>query len=92
MRDVEHSSRFTKDYRRELKNPNNRDLDDRFIDVIDLLKADQALPIHLNDHPLHGEYADMRSCHIKPDLLIIYMKIGDHTLRLVRMGSHSNLY
>lgn len=92
MRGVDHSRRFTKDFRRELKNPNNRDLDDRLIYVVDLLKADLPLPIQFNDHPLHGEYADMRSCHIKPDLSIICMKIGDHTLRLVRMGSHSNLY
>jgi len=32
-----------------------------------------------------------RDCHIKPDLVLIYQKPDGETLRLVRLGSHSEL-
>jgi mRNA interferase YafQ len=92
MRGVELTRQFQKDYRRELKNPNNRDLDDRFLLVVEYLKSDHPLPPRFEDHPLQGEYMDARSCHVKPDLVMIYMKIGEHKLKLIRLGSHSNLY
>jgi mRNA interferase YafQ len=31
-------------------------------------------------------------CHIKPDLLLIYRKPDADTLRLARLGSHSELF
>jgi addiction module RelE/StbE family toxin len=33
-----------------------------------------------------------RECHLKPDLLLVYKKPDDETLRLVRLGSHSELF
>jgi mRNA interferase YafQ len=33
-----------------------------------------------------------RECHLKPDLLLIYRKPDANTLRLARLGSHSNLF
>ncbi|WP_407260327.1 type II toxin-antitoxin system mRNA interferase toxin, RelE/StbE family [Klebsiella pneumoniae] len=33
-----------------------------------------------------------RECHIKPDLLLIYRKSDADTLRLARLGSHSELF
>jgi mRNA interferase YafQ len=33
-----------------------------------------------------------RECHIKPDLLPIYRKPDADTLRLARLGSHSELF
>ncbi|MFN9479146.1 MAG: type II toxin-antitoxin system YafQ family toxin, partial [Betaproteobacteria bacterium] len=30
-------------------------------------------------------------CHVKPDLALIYRKVGDHTIVLARLGSHSEL-
>ena len=32
-----------------------------------------------------------RDCHVKPDLVLIYQKPDADTLRLVRLGSHSEL-
>ncbi|WP_243405510.1 type II toxin-antitoxin system YafQ family toxin [Solimicrobium silvestre] len=43
------------------------------------------------DHPLTGEWKDHRDCHIKPDLVLIYQKTDDSIMRLVRIGSHSEL-
>jgi len=52
---------------------------------------DEALADRHHDHPLSGEWAGFRDCHVKPDLVLIYEKPDDETLRLVRLGSHSEL-
>jgi mRNA interferase YafQ len=39
--------------------------------------------------PCHCPY---RECHVKPDLLLIYRKSDADTLRLARLGSHSELF
>ena len=43
------------------------------------------------DHALTGDSKDHRDCHIKPDLILIYRKLDDAVLQLVRLGSHSEL-
>ena len=43
-------------------------------------------------HGLTGNWAGYRECHMKPDLLLIYSKPEPDTLRLARLGSHSELF
>jgi mRNA interferase YafQ len=40
---------------------------------------------------LSGNWIGFRDCHIKPDLVLIYEKPGPLMLRLVRLGSHSEI-
>jgi mRNA interferase YafQ len=40
---------------------------------------------------LVGSWKGHRDCHIKPDLILIYRKVGTDALELVRLGSHSEL-
>lgn len=91
MREIERSSRFKRDYRREKSGVLGRKLDQLLADVIDMLVADAPLPPRNLDHPLSGEWSGFRDCHIRPDLVLIYEKPDAHTLRLVRLGSHSEL-
>lgn len=59
------------------------------------LMNDRPLPPKYCDHALSGDYRDVRECHIKPDWLLIYDKTGDvqsGELRLIRTGSHSELF
>ena len=44
-----------------------------------------------HDHALSGDWRDHRDCHVKPDLVLIYQQPDAATLRLVRLGSHSEL-
>ena len=60
--------------------------------VVALLVSDKVLPENNRDHALMGDWAGYRECHIKPDLLLIYRKHGTDTLRLARLGSHSDLF
>lgn len=61
-------------------------------EVLNCLCNDLALAEKYRDHALTGEWKDFRDCHIKPDLILIYIKKYDGYLQLVRLGSHSELF
>jgi mRNA interferase YafQ len=59
--------------------------------IITLLVEDNPLPPNAVDHPLIDKLKDGRDCHIKPDLILIYRKPDDNSLKLVCLGSQSEL-
>ena len=91
MRTINYTARFKRDYKREKSGRHGKTLDDLLMNIVRLLAADKPLPRRASDHPLSGEWADHRDCHIKPDLVLIYRKPEAHCLDLVRIGSHSAL-
>ena len=93
MRILERSSAFKRDFKRAMATPKHRqELDFLLSTAITLLLNDRALPQSHRDHALSGDWAGYRECHIKPDLLLIYKKSDSETLRLARLGSHSELF
>ena len=93
MRRIDRASVFKRDFKRLKASPRHRkDLDSLFSAVVGLLLFDQALPESNRDHALGGGWSGYRECHIKPDLLLIYRKPDADTLRLARIGSHSELF
>ena len=91
MRTTNYTARFRRDYKREKSGRHGKSLDTLLMDIVRLLAADKPLPRRNFDHPLSGEWADHRDCHIKPDLILIYRKPDADSLDLVRLGSHSEL-
>ena len=91
MRTIERTGQFKRDYTREAKGRHRGTLDIDLSEAITRLANDQPLASKYNDHPLSGDWKDHRDCHIKPDLILIYRKSDDTSLRLVRLGSHSEL-
>lgn len=91
MRTISYTSRFKRDYRREKSGKHGKLLDRLLHPVFEMLANDEILPKNLVDHPLNGEWADCRDCHVKPDLVLIYRKPDNDTLELIRLGSHSEL-
>ena len=91
MREVRYTHRFKRDYKREQSGRHGKNLNAALMKVVNLLAADTELPCRNFDHPLSGDWADHRDCHIKPDLVLIYRKPDDEYLDLVRLGSHSEL-
>lgn len=91
MRTIDYTGQFKRDYRREKKGRHQSSLDLDLRAAFVLLAADATLPPRYRDHALTGPWSDHRDCHIKPDLVLIYQKPDDDTLRLVRLGSHSEL-
>ena len=91
MRTIERTSRFKRDYRRESRGHHKDDLDERLAVIVNALACDVALDARHHDHGLSGPWTDFRDCHVWPDLVLIYQKPDTRTLRLVRLGSHSEL-
>ena len=92
MLNIKYHTQFKKDYKAALKNGHNKE---EFIHVFTLLVEQNTLPQKYRDHQLTNSkhYKNMRECHIKPDLLLIY-KIENENLclSLIRTGSHSKLF
>jgi mRNA interferase YafQ len=61
--------------------------------VLDLLIAGAELPAQCQDHPLRGNFAGSRDCHLEPDWLLVYT-LTEHRghIRFERTGSHADLF
>jgi mRNA interferase YafQ len=92
MRTIDTPGSFKRDFKREIKGPYKATLSADLKSVIQALVLDRPLVASLRDHSLTGEWAGCRECHVKPDLLLIYKKVGDDKLILARLGSHSELF
>ena len=92
MRTIERSSAFKRDYKREAKGPHRVTLDADLMPVLATLANDRLLADRYRNHDLSGNWAGYRECHVKPDLLLIHRDMNKDTLRLARLGSHSELF
>ncbi len=92
MLKIEFTGQFKRDYKLAVK----RGCDPKELEtVITLLATEQSLPEKYRDHALTNfrNYKDMRECHIEPDWLLIYKVLKETLiLRLIRTGSHSDLF
>ena len=89
MRTIDWTSAFKRGFKREKKT--DRRLEDLLEPVLTALVDDDPLAEKYADHAMTGDWKDHRDCHVKPDLVLIYQKPDNDTLRLVRLGSHSEL-
>lgn len=90
--------RFTKRFEKDLKLIKKRSVTD-FSLVHQFLKKElsqkgaKGLESKYRVHKLSGTYKDNWECHIRPDLLIIWIEIvSENEIVLVRLGSHSDLF
>ena len=82
------SSQFKRDVKRAGKQ--GKDLG-KLKTLLTLLIEQEPLPEQYLDHPLRGNWNMYRDSHMEPDWLLIYRVVGDE-LRLVRTGSHADLF
>lgn len=88
--EIKNTTQFKKDY----KLAKRRGLDINLLKEIisKLANGDPLEPKH-KDHPLSGNWAGHRECHIQPDWLLVYRYEGDVlVLTLTRTGTHSDLF
>jgi len=91
MRTIERTTAFKRDFKREAKGPHRGLLNTDLRQIVIALANDAPLDERYRDHALTGNWKHYRDCHIKPDLVLIYRRIGDDRLILARLGSHSEL-
>ena len=87
---VKSTAQFKKDYKLAIKRGLKISL---LEDVVAALAMGEILPDKNKDHPLTGNWAWHRECHILPNWLLIY-RIEDDVLVLTlsRTGTHSDLF
>ena len=83
------SSQFKKDYKK-FRTAGFYDMKLLF-DTIGKLEKNISLEAKFKDHALTNNWQGYRECHLKPDLLLIYKRTSTE-LKLMRLGSHSELF
>jgi mRNA interferase YafQ len=91
MRTIDKSTQFKKVYKKAICSIDRLELYRLLGFVISCLLADQPLPERFKDHALKANWRGHRDCRVFPDLVLIYLLLGDSELRLVRLKSHSDL-
>jgi mRNA interferase YafQ len=90
VRSFSRTSQFKKDVKRAEKR--GKDLL-KLRNALDRLIDGHPLPPEYKDHPLRGEFAGSRDCHIEPDWILIYTLLeGGTHVRFERTGTHSDLF
>ena len=91
---MKYAIRPTTKFQKDLKQAQKRGYDISLLtEVIRKLAAGESLPAKNKDHPLSGDYAGCRECHITPDWLLIYETTDkDLVLYLLHTGTHSDLF
>jgi mRNA interferase YafQ len=94
-RACDYAKAFSKDWER-LSRSGRFDMG-RLKEAMLLLVANDApLGPEWKDHPLKGQWADHRECHVGGDFLLIYQvddSVGKSgTIHFVRAGTHSELF
>jgi mRNA interferase YafQ len=90
VRTFSRTSQFKKDVKRAEKR--GKDMA-KLKAAMELLIDGEPLPPEFMDHPLRGNFAGTRDCHIEPDWLLIYtLSEKDNYVRFERIGTHSDLF
>ncbi len=89
MRKIVATSKFKKDIK---KYSNRPDKLRKLYDIINILASDENIPQRNKAHRLIGEYKNFMECHIENDLLLIWYDETEEIIKLVRFGTHSELF
>ena len=86
------TTKFKKDLKKVKKNRSDFELAAIVLETLEISGV-EGIPSIMKPHKLVGQYKDNWECHIKPDLLIIWIQIeSPDVIKLVRIGSHSDLF
>lgn len=89
MKQIHLSSQYKRDFK---KYRNDRLKVAKILEVVRILERGETLPPSYRAHKLVGGYAGCLECHVESDLLLILIDEEEQIIRLVRLGSHSELF
>jgi len=90
VRTFSRTSQFKKDVKRAGKRGKNLA---KLRAALELLIDGGPLPMEFKDHPLRGNFAGSRDCHLEPDWVLIYtLTENDTHVRFERTGTHGDLF
>ena len=85
--------KITRQFKKDLKRYQNRQ--DKMASLLIVLKMLQKTGIvsrEYKPHVLVGEYDGYMECHVENDLLLIWLDKEENIIKLVRFGTHSELF
>ena len=83
------TGQFKKDLKRIQNNPKKIE---HLKAVLTSLQETGVVPENYNPHKLTGNYNGFMECHVENDLLLIWFDEEENIIKLVRLGSHSELF
>ena len=90
MKEIKSGKRFKKDLKKFANQPKKLMALYYFID--NYLRTGDAIPEKYRPHMLRGDYAGYMECHIEGDSLLIWIDETTSVVKLIRVGSHSELF
>jgi len=89
MKTLKYSGSFKKDLKRYQNKPKKiAELEK----VLHFLEELGTVPAEYDPHHLKGQYLNCLECHIEDDYLLIWIDETLDLIRLIRLGSHSELF
>ncbi len=89
MREIKTTKQFRKDLKRIQNNPKKIA---NLKKVLSLLSQSATLPEEYNLHRLIGNYKGCWECHVENDMLLIWIDEENNLIKLLRLGTHSELF
>ena len=89
MKTIRKTTQFKKDFK---KIKNNTNKINALLAIVRKLANGETIPAEFDPHPLTGNYKNHMECHIESDFLLIWFDKNADEVKLVRLGSHSELF
>lgn len=83
------TSQFKKDLKKIKNNPHKIQ---NLKQVLLNLEENGVVPSEYYPHKLTGNYSGYMECHVENDMLLIWIDADENIIKLVRLGSHSELF
>ena len=85
--------KITTQFKKDLKRYKNRPMVIKKLEfILGLLQNELPIPEENKPHPLTGNYRGHMECHVENDTLLIWWDQESDMIKLVRFGSHSELF
>lgn len=88
MKEIRKSTQFKKDFKR-IRNDEKKVI--ALFNIVGYLERDEKIPEEFKPHMLSGELSGVMECHIESDLLLLWIDEETNIVRLLRVGSHSEV-
>lgn len=89
MKTIKQTSQFKKDLKRIQNSPKKIA---NLQTVLKFLQVSGTVPQEYKPHMLIGDYRGYMECHIESDLLLIWFDESKELIKLIRLGTHSELF
>lgn len=89
MKTIRKTTQFKKDFK---KIKNNTNKINALLEIVRKLANGETIPAEFDPHPLTSNYKNHMECHIESDFLLIWFDKNADEVKLVRLGSHSELF